>query len=65
MDVSAGFDEIDRPGYVRFPLWLMFLFQPDSDYAAISARMEEINRNIKSVMQDKVQKGVTQKRVMV
>lgn len=52
-DVSVGFDEIDRPGHVRFPLWLMFLFQPDSDYAAISARMEEINQHIKNGLHDK------------
>ena len=41
--VSMGFDYLDAPNYLRFPLWIHYLFKPESDYAAICRRVEELN----------------------
>ncbi|MBC9913035.1 glycosyltransferase family 10 domain-containing protein [Chitinophaga varians] len=53
VDVSIGFDYIHRPGYVRFPLWLLFLFEADSTYASIKAKVDGIRQNAGSTIADK------------
>lgn len=44
IDLSIGFDYIvndDR--YIRFPLWIMWLFPPDIDYNGVKAFCDRIN----------------------
>lgn len=53
VDVSIGFDYIQRPGYVRFPLWLLFLFEADSTYASIKAKVEGFQQTSGSAIADK------------
>lgn len=45
VDLSLGSDHINRPGYLRFPLWLMFLFEPDSSYESIKAKLDSVKQN--------------------
>ncbi len=39
VDLSLGFDYIDRPNYLRFPLWLLYVVQPDWDYDQITEHL--------------------------
>lgn len=55
VDLAIGFDDIRRPGYVRFPLWLLFLFEPASNYDTIKARVENISRDIPNIIPGKQQ----------
>lgn len=41
--ISMGFDYLDAPNYLRFPLWIHYLFKPESTYEDIARRVEEIN----------------------
>jgi len=41
--LSLGFDYIDAPNYLRFPLWIQYLFKPESDVDTIRKKAEEIN----------------------
>ena len=41
--LGMGFDDIKADNYMRFPLWLMFLFEPVVDIKLIRERIEEIN----------------------
>lgn len=43
IDLSLGFDSGDTKRYMRFPLWIMWLFPPDVDYAYIKKWCEQIN----------------------
>jgi hypothetical protein len=43
IDLSLGFDYGDTDRYMRFPLWIMWLFPPDVDYAYIKKWCEQIN----------------------
>lgn len=44
VDISLGFDDyINDPKYFRFPLWLMYVFSPDSTYEDVKKKVEEIN----------------------
>lgn len=44
IDLSLGFDYGDSDRYMRFPLWIMWLFPPDVDYAYIKQWCERVNR---------------------
>ena len=41
--ISMGFDYLDAPNYLRFPLWIHYLFKPESTYEDIVRKVEEIN----------------------
>lgn len=43
IDLSIGFDYGDTERYMRFPLWIMWLFPPDVDYSYIKDWCERIN----------------------
>lgn len=43
IDLSLGFDYGDTDRYMRFPLWIMWLFPPEVDYAYIKKWCEQIN----------------------
>lgn len=44
VDISLGFDhDQHNPRYMRFPLWLMYVFSPDSTYEDIQNRVEALN----------------------
>lgn len=42
-DLSMGFAEISREDYLRFPVWIICLFSPESDEKAILNKINEIN----------------------
>ena len=41
--LSLGFDYLNEPNYLRFPLWIQYLFQPNFDNSAIRQKAESIN----------------------
>ena len=43
---AIGFDMMDEPNYLRFPLWIPFLFAPDADDKAIRTRCEQMRHQI-------------------
>ena len=43
-DLGIGFDEFVADNYLRFPLWLIFLFEPDATEDDIRKRCEELNK---------------------
>lgn len=43
VDLSMGFDYIDHPNYVRFPLWIMFFVQPEMTFEDLEKRIDQIN----------------------
>ena len=43
MNLSLGFAEKKDSNYIRFPLWITFLFSPDSTYEEIKDRINCIN----------------------
>lgn len=44
VDVSFGFDEIAAQNYIRYPLWILYLFdQPEFSKDKIKQRIDEIN----------------------
>lgn len=43
VDLSIGFAEREQAHYLRFPLWLIYLFPPDADYAKVKEILENIN----------------------
>lgn len=47
VDISIGYGKKNCENYLRFPLWLMYLFSYNSSYDDIKAKISEIN-NIKS-----------------
>ena len=42
-DFAMGFDEFENERYLRFPLWIIFLFEPDATEDDIRNRCEELN----------------------
>lgn len=42
-DLGIGFDEFEADNYLRFPLWLIFLFEPDATEDDIRKRCENLN----------------------
>lgn len=43
VDLSLGFANINNNKYIRFPLWIMYIFKPTSEYIDIKNKIEEIN----------------------
>lgn len=43
IDLALGFECFDDEKYLRFPLWIMYMFEPESDDEAIAKRCEELN----------------------
>ena len=43
VDLSLGFRTNESEKYMRFPLWIMYLFNPDDGYEQIKERVKEIN----------------------
>ncbi|CAL1516890.1 glycosyltransferase family 10 domain-containing protein [Chitinophaga sp. MM2321] len=48
VDLSMGFDYTDHPDYVRFPLWILYLFKPDCNYTAIKKQLAHITTSIRT-----------------
>lgn len=48
ISISLGFDYIKNPKYIRFPYWLMTLFEPKIDYKSIKSTCDNINFAFKS-----------------
>lgn len=46
IDLSLGYDYKTSNRYMRFPLWIMWLFPPDADYNYIKSWCEKINDSI-------------------
>ena len=44
VELALGYDDIQDERYIRFPLWLLYMFDPLVDRALIRERIEEINR---------------------
>lgn len=42
VDLSLGFEYLQDKNYLRFPLWLIWFFEPESDSKAIKARINKI-----------------------
>lgn len=47
IDLSMGFDEVDSDKYLRFPLWIMYMFDPDDEKQDILNKIKSINSNNK------------------
>lgn len=43
ISLSLGFDYIDNPNYLRFPFWLMALFNPEDDFDKIKQKCQKIS----------------------
>lgn len=43
VDLSMGFAERSEENYMRFPIWIMYVFAPESNEDDILSRIEEIN----------------------
>ena len=43
VDLAIGYDNIELPNYVRFPLWMIHLVQPEMTFEDLKKRIEEIN----------------------
>lgn len=42
-DLSLGFDNWESENYLRFPLWILSLFNPRSDYQAVKLRIKQLS----------------------
>lgn len=49
VDLSLGYAHKNNENYLRFPLWIMYLFPPECNYERIKNIVEEIN-NVKNTM---------------
>lgn len=45
-DLSLGFDNLDKDDYLRFPLWIVSLFDPIADYEAVKLRVKQLSQRI-------------------
>lgn len=43
VDLGMGFGEIKKDNYLRFPLWILYLFQPEADKIGIVNTIDSIN----------------------
>lgn len=43
VDFSLGFSYRAEENYLRFPLWIMYLFKPDASFEDINKKIKEIN----------------------
>lgn len=44
VDLTIGFDYLEHEKYIRFPIWLMNLFEPKESYEAIKQKCQLLNR---------------------
>ena len=42
IDFAMGFDDLEDPRYLRFPLWLMYMFEPESNEDVLRKRCAEL-----------------------
>jgi len=42
IDLALGFEYFDDPRYMRFPLWLMYMFEPESNEDSLIKRCSEL-----------------------
>jgi hypothetical protein len=42
-DLSLGFDLVETEKYMRLPLWIHYMFEPESTYEDIQKRVEELS----------------------
>ena len=45
VDLALGFDEVQSEKYLRFPLWLTWMFEPTIDIHLIRNKIKEINES--------------------
>jgi len=45
IDLSLGFDNIEHEKYLRFPLWLMYAFDPEDNYETIKLKCQKLNQH--------------------
>lgn len=46
-DLSVGFEKIDHPRYLRFPLWILYIIQPEWGLEEIRAHLDKkFNRRV-------------------
>ena len=51
VDLSLGFDYIDNKKYIRYPLWVLYLFdQPEFSKDKIKERLDNINENFSKLV---------------
>lgn len=43
VNLAIGFDPIQNPKYIRFPLWMMHLVQPEMSFDDLQKRIDQIN----------------------
>ena len=43
VDLSMGYDYINHPNYLRFPLWILFFIRPDATFEDIKKKIDLIN----------------------
>lgn len=43
VDLSIGFDYLSHDKYMRFPLWILYLFEPESSYKNIKEKCDILN----------------------
>jgi hypothetical protein len=45
-DLSLGFDPIETETYIRHPLWIHYLFEPESSFSDIQIRLEQLSHQL-------------------
>ncbi|MBS0025782.1 glycosyltransferase family 10 domain-containing protein [Chitinophaga sp. 22321] len=48
VNLSLGFDYLDHPRYMRFPLWIQNVFQPGYDLTSIRETLEQITTDTRN-----------------
>lgn len=43
VDLALGYDYIDHPNYLRFPIWILFFIHPEASFEDIKQKIELIN----------------------
>lgn len=43
VNLSLGYDFVEHPNYVRFPLWIMYFVSPEMTFSELKKHIEEIN----------------------
>ncbi|PPK85875.1 glycosyl transferase family 10 (putative fucosyltransferase) [Neolewinella xylanilytica] len=51
VDLSLGFDQLQRSDYLRFPIWLLLCFDPGMQLADITERLRQWDRNRLDLLQ--------------
>jgi len=53
VDLVVGFDYLEKENYIRFPLWLMWIFEPTDTYKDIKQKCEKMNSPSNSLYSDR------------